>query len=82
MTQGEVVQTARLVITLQPQELNNPSGKPATYECLLRAFDSTHQVWTYFGGYGRACPLDSDSHARPGSDHWHVSSGDVRALTT
>ena len=52
VTQGEVVQTTRLVITLQPQELNNPSGKSATYECLLRAFDSPHQVWTYFGGYG------------------------------
>jgi hypothetical protein len=48
VSQGDVVQTAQLVITLQPQELDNPSGKQASYECELRAFISTQQAWMSF----------------------------------
>jgi len=48
VSQGDVVQTAQLVITLQPGELDNPSGKQATYECDLRAFNSTIQAWMTF----------------------------------
>ena len=49
VSQGDVVQTAQLVVTLQPGELDNPSGKQANYECDLRAFDATQQAWLFFG---------------------------------
>jgi hypothetical protein len=49
VSQGDAVQTAHLVITIQPGELDNPSGKQATYECELRAFDATQQAWVFFG---------------------------------
>jgi hypothetical protein len=48
VSQGEVVQTAQLVITLDPSELDAPSGKQAQYECRLDAFVSTFQSWQPF----------------------------------
>ena len=45
VTQGEVVQAIRLVITLDPQELDNPSGTLASYECKLLGFDPSVQRW-------------------------------------
>lgn len=49
VSQGEVVQAARIIFTLQPQELDNPSGKQASYECELRAYDSAGQARIAFG---------------------------------
>ncbi len=46
--QGEVVQAARVVVSLAPQELDDPSGKQASYECKLLGFDQSRQVWSPF----------------------------------
>ena len=48
VSQGEVVQTAQLVISLESAELDSPSGKQATYECDLFGFDAGRQTWTPF----------------------------------
>ena len=45
VSHGDVVQAIRLVITLDPQELDNPSGKLASYECRLLGFDPSVQRW-------------------------------------
>ncbi len=48
VSQGSVVQTVQLLITLVPQELNNPSGRSATYECVLQAYDPATHRWNEF----------------------------------
>ena len=50
VSQGQVIQIAQLVISLDPQELDDPSGKQANYNCMLRAFDPNLQAWLLFSG--------------------------------
>jgi len=50
VSQGEVVRTARLVITIHPLELQNPAGQQANYECWLQAYDLTTLAWQSFKG--------------------------------
>lgn len=42
--QGEVVQTAQVVVPVTEANLNNASGRSATYECRLSGFHNSPQI--------------------------------------
>lgn len=44
-SRGQVVQTVRVVVPFAEADLDDPSGKAASYECRLFAFDQSLQYW-------------------------------------
>jgi hypothetical protein len=45
---GSLVATARVVVSLPAEWLNNPVGKSARYGCAVQGFDSTTLKWDFF----------------------------------